>query len=109
MRKQKGQAILEYTVIVIVILGVMVAMRDYVKRGIQGRLKSASDDLGGQYDPTAIQSNVLYSLQTNSETIVAVVNGTDNSTGTVVQGQWTNRQDLANSLETKTGFTQVGN
>ena len=76
MRNRKGQTILEYTVILIIILGVMIAMKDYIKRGIQGRWKSATDDFGDQYDPQSINSNIIYATQANSQSIVTVVNGT---------------------------------
>jgi len=109
MRNHKGQTILEYTVIVIIILGVMIAMKDYIKRGIQGRWKSASDDFGEQYDPQSVNSNIVYATQSNAQSIVTVVNGSSNATGQLEQGQWTNRVDMSNSLETKTGSTQVGN
>ena len=67
MRNHKGQTILEYTVIVIIILGVMIAMKDYIKRGIQGRWKSASDDFGDQYDPQSVNSNIVYATQANAQ------------------------------------------
>jgi Flp pilus assembly pilin Flp len=109
MINRRGQTILEYTVIFIIILGVMVAMKDYVKRGIQGRWKSATDDFGDQYDPQAVNANIVYATQVNSDSIVTVQNGTNNSSGTTVQGLWTDRSDTSNAVETKTGFTQVGN
>jgi len=105
MRNRRGQTIMEYTVIVIVVVGVMIAMKDYVKRGIQGRWKSAADQVGEQYDPQNVNSDVNYATQSNSLSLVTVVNGT--SLGT--QGQWTNREDQANSIDTKTGLTQIGN
>src|SRR5208282_2112768 len=109
MRKRRGQTILEYTIIVIIVLGVMIAMKDYVKRGIQGRWKSATDDFGTQYDPTSLNSDVNYGTQVNSVSYVSVTNGIGDIGGQTQAGQWTNRLDLSNSLETKTGFTQVGN
>ncbi len=105
MLNRKGQSILEYTVIVIIILGVVIAMKDYIKRGIQGRWKSATDDFGDQYDPQHVNSSIMYATQVNSESLATVVNGSDSGE----QGQWTSRQDLSNSLETKTGSTQIGN
>ena len=81
MRNRKGQTILEFTVIVIIILGVLIAMKDYIKRGVQGRWKSATDDFGDQYDPQSVNSNIMYATQVNSESTVTVDNGTDNSTG----------------------------
>jgi Flp pilus assembly pilin Flp len=109
MRNHKGQTILEYTVIVIIILGVMIAMKDYIKRGIQGRWKSSADNFGDQYDPQSVNSNIVYATQANSLSILTAVNGSSSATGQTEQGQWTSRVDTSNSLETKTGSTQVGN
>lgn len=105
IKHQKGQTILEYTVIVIIMLGVMISMKDYIKRGVQGRWKTATDQLGDQYDPQNVNSLMNFSSQVNSESIVTVANGTFEG----ADGQWTSRTDLSNALETKTGFTQVGN
>ena len=109
MLNRRGQSILEYTVIMIIILGVMVAMKNYVKRGIQGRWKSATDDFGEQYDPQHINSYINYGTQVNSQSIVAVQNGTSQVDSVTVAGQWTNRFDTVNSVETKIGYSQVGN
>jgi len=102
---RRGQTILEYTVILIVVLGVLITMKDYIKRGIQGRWKTATDEFGDQYDPQYINSNINYSTQVNAISTVTVVNGDNDSQ----VGLWTNRVDTSNSIETKTGFTQVGN
>jgi len=104
MRNRRGQTILEYTVIFIILLGVMIAMKDYIKRGIQGRWKSASDGFGDQYDPQYINSNITFSTQANAESIVDVQNGSDAGQ----DGQWTTRTDTSNSLDAKTGYSQVG-
>jgi len=104
MLNRRGQTILEYTVILIIILGVMIAMKDYVKRGVQGRWKSASDDFGDQYDPRFVNSSILYKTQVNSESIVSVSNAIFNGE----RGQWTGRVDMANTIETKAGNTQIG-
>jgi Flp pilus assembly pilin Flp len=108
-RRNRGQTILEYTIIVVIMLGVMIAMKDYVKRGIQGRWKSATDDMGDQYDPQAVNSNIMYNTQVNAQSIISVENGSDSSSSQgTEQGQWTNRMDQSNSYETKTGYTQIG-
>jgi len=109
MYNRKAQTILEYTVVLIIIIGVLIAMKNYIKRGIQGRWKSATDDFGEQYDPTSVNSNILYATQANDQSIIYITNGTDNSSGQTISGQWTNRVDYSNSVETKTGSTQVGN
>ena len=54
---QKGQSILEYAILVVVVVGALLAMQWYMKGGYQGRLRSASDDIGEQYSPTRIQTD----------------------------------------------------
>jgi len=49
LRKMKGQSTLEYAVLIIIVIGALLSIQVYIKRGVQGRLKSASDDIGDQY------------------------------------------------------------
>jgi hypothetical protein len=44
--KRKGQGFLEYAVLIGCIVITLFAMQTYLKRGIQGIIKSTSDDLG---------------------------------------------------------------
>jgi hypothetical protein len=53
MLRRRGQSTLEYAIIIAVVVGALLAMQHYVKRGVQGRYKSASDDMGEQFDPSA--------------------------------------------------------
>lgn len=50
-RKMKGQSTLEYAILIIIIIGALLAIQVYIKRGYQGRLKSATDDIGDQFSP----------------------------------------------------------
>ena len=49
--RKKGQSTLEYAILIIIILGALMSIQIYIKRGIQGRLKSATDDIGDQFSP----------------------------------------------------------
>lgn len=49
LKKMKGQSTLEYAVLVIIVIGALLSIQVYIKRGVQGRLKSAADDIGDQY------------------------------------------------------------
>jgi hypothetical protein len=51
LRKMKGQSTLEYAVLIIIVIGALLSIQVYIKRGIQGRLRSATDDIGDQYSP----------------------------------------------------------
>ncbi len=48
-RRKKGQSTLEYAILIIIIIGALVSIQVYIKRGVQGRLKSAADDIGEQF------------------------------------------------------------
>ena len=50
-KRQKGQSTLEYAILIIIIIGALLSIQVYIKRGVQGRLKSATDDIGDQFSP----------------------------------------------------------
>ena len=49
---KKAQSTLEYAILIAVVVGALIGMQTYVKRGLQGRLKAATDDVGSQFEPT---------------------------------------------------------
>jgi Flp pilus assembly pilin Flp len=51
LNQKRGQSTLEYAVLVVVIIGALLAMQTYIKKGVQGRLKGAADDIGDQFSP----------------------------------------------------------
>ena len=102
-RWRRAQSTLEYLVLTTIILGVFLAMGNYLKRGVQGRWKAAVDDFGEQYDPRTINSSITQELKANTLTIVSSVPA--NLDG--INGVWTMRTDQTNSLETKSGGTAV--
>lgn len=65
-RRKKGQSTLEYAVLIIIIIGALLSIQVYIKRGIQGRLKGAADDIGDQFSEG--NSNVLQTITTSSST-----------------------------------------
>ena len=50
-KKTRGRSTLEYAVLIIIVIGALLSIQIYIKRGVQGRLKSATDDIGEQYSP----------------------------------------------------------
>ena len=100
MTRRKGQSIIEFTVLMVIVIGVFIAMQFYVKRGLQGRWKSSLDDFGDQYDPHLTNANVVTRILSNSATQIQVIKA--------VGGYWTNRVDNSTSITTVNGFTAVG-
>src|SRR3569623_20381 len=100
MRK-RGQSLLEYSVLTIILIAAFLATQNYIKRGIQGRWKSSVDELGDQYDPRTTNSNVTSLSTSTSNTVIAVVS---DSAGQ----QYTSRVDTTQTSENKVGNTAVG-
>ncbi|MCK5580878.1 MAG: hypothetical protein KAJ18_06355 [Candidatus Omnitrophica bacterium] len=100
MRKQKGQTTLEQAVLIIIIMGALISVGAYFKRGVQGRWKTAVDGLGDQYDPSVTNMDILETLSSNTETRLTTFQD--------VSGIWTIRSDNAVSQASTTGTTRVG-
>lgn len=67
---KKAQSTLEYAVIIAVVVAALIAMQAYMKRGLQGKFKQASDDIGEQYSPGRTTSNTaITSTVTSTENV----------------------------------------
>src|SRR4051812_26109401 len=104
IRRNKGQTVIEYTVLIVIILAVFIAMQQYIKRGFQGRMKATVDDFGDQYDPRLVNSLVSYNSYSTAESNVQIVPSMVGGR----PGYYTKRTDSSDSTETKNGFTAVG-
>lgn len=98
--RKKGQSVVEFTVLLVIVIGVFIAMQFYVKRGLQGRWKATLDDFGEQYDPRLTNANVVTRVLSNSGTQVQVIPD--------IAGYWTRRIDNAQSITLVNGTTAVG-
>lgn len=63
---KKAQSTLEYVLLIAVVIGALVTMQSYMKRGLQGKLKESTDSIGDQYTPGLTIGT--YHMYTNSET-----------------------------------------
>ncbi len=99
MYNKKGQTAIEFSTLVIILLAVFLAVGIYFKRGVQGRWKSAIDEIGDQYDPLTADTNISYTLTSETDTRLTTVEDT--------LGVWTTRTDSTNSIESKSGFSQI--
>lgn len=79
---KKAQNTLEYALLISVVVGALVAMQIYAKRGIQGRLRQASDDIGSQFEPGETEwewttTRESRTEETNAAGLVDTYMGTD--------------------------------
>lgn len=107
INKACGQSTLEYAVIIAVIVAALLAMQVYVKRGIQGRLRTAADEVGQQYDPGNTTSDITTSLTSDVTTEVVTVSEIDPETGKEVL-KTTTTATINNEKETRHGWENVG-
>ena len=77
LNQKRGQSTLEYAVLVVIIIGALLSIQFYLKRGIQGRLKSSADDIGDQY--SVGNTNVLKTVKTHAKTHDTFASGVTNS------------------------------
>jgi len=77
-RRKKGQSTLEYAVLIIIIIGALLSIQVYIKRGVQGRLKQATDDIGDQFSPG--NTNVIKTRKVLSNTHDTFFAGVSKST-----------------------------
>ena len=51
LKRTQGQSTLEYAVVIAVVVSALLAMQIYMKRGAQGKLRQATDQIGDQFRP----------------------------------------------------------
>ena len=83
LRKIKGQSTLEYAMIIAIVVGGLIAMQIYMKRGVQGKLRESTDSIGDQFEAEA-----------------TVISRTTNRTGITVQ-------EVAGGVTTTTTGTEA--
>ena len=93
-RNKTGQTLLEFSVLFIVLIGSLVAMRAYIQRGVQGKWKETIDGMGKQYDPQG-ELHSTQVMETNASTVMSV----DTSDPAAYT---TSRVDETNTEETRT-------
>jgi Flp pilus assembly pilin Flp len=77
LNQKRGQTTLEYAVLIVVVIGALLTIQVYIKRGVQGRLRSAADDIGEQYsDGNMNEIKTTVKNSTTEETFIAGTSST---------------------------------
>ena len=92
LRNKSGQSTLEYVILTGFVVAALIAMGTYMKRGMQGKLRESSDQIGEQYsaEHTTTDYTTVTNLQQNEQTV-------NRATTTTI--------DV--NTQTRTGFEQV--
>jgi Flp pilus assembly pilin Flp len=83
-RKTRAQSVLEYAILMVIVIAALISIQTYVKRGLQGRLTSATDDIGDQVGVGG-KSNVYKRVDSYSKTQENALKGEQKSS-TVAEG-----------------------
>ena len=100
LNQKRGQSTLEYAVLVVIIIGALLSIQFYLKRGIQGRLKSSADDIGDQY--SAGNTNVFKTVKTFTST-------TEDAGTAAAGGQGRTKSTIVNDLTNTTDRSLINN
>jgi Flp pilus assembly pilin Flp len=76
-KRYSAQSTLEYAVLIVLVTVALLATQTYIKRAMQGRIKSAADDIGEQFSPGA--SRVVTNQTSSSTTTETTLGGVTNS------------------------------
>ncbi|MBI3991045.1 MAG: hypothetical protein HY350_02740 [Candidatus Omnitrophica bacterium] len=71
--KCRAQSVFEYAMVVACLVAALIGMQIYIKRSVQGRLKSAADDTGEQYSALRTRSSLTQTI-TSTANITGIPN-----------------------------------
>jgi len=100
---KKAQSTLEYAILIGVVVGALLSMQNFLKRGFQGKLHNIVENLGDPYSPGHTSKLEIFNsnIDTTTETTTPGVAG---STTTQVNGatQYTESSINLDSLDNET-------
>jgi uncharacterized protein (UPF0333 family) len=98
---KRGQSTLEYGVLIAIIVGALLVMQVYIKRGVQGKLRQATDDIGSQFSPGyTTYTSTTRSGANSTENIAGGFHG--DTTSLTVQNQTRNMVENVANLANET-------
>ena len=100
LTRKRGQSTLEYAILIIVIIAALISIQVYIKRGVQGRLKSASDDIGDQFSPGNTNALVAEKVHSDETQLYGI-------TAAGVAAQGVQKTTLSNKEQTNMVSTAV--
>ncbi|MDD2679215.1 MAG: hypothetical protein PHO03_00215 [Candidatus Omnitrophica bacterium] len=94
LRNKKGQNTLEYALIIAAVIGALIAINAYMKKGVQGKLKESTDQIGKQFDAAGSHTSAW---KTEASGTTVTTESRDTSTGAttskVEQGEKVTRSE----------------
>ena len=70
-RFNHAQSTLEYAIIIAAVVAALLAIQIYMKRGVQGKLRESTDEIGEQFEASKTASTTEKTRSATSEQIVS--------------------------------------
>lgn len=80
IQNTRGQSTLEYAILIVIVAAALISIQTFVNRGLQGRMRQATDDIGDQY--SGGNTETWQNSWTNSERTSSFKAGVDKTTTT---------------------------
>ncbi len=93
LRGRRGQSTLEYVILIGFVVAALIAMGVYMKRGLQGRLRESTDQIGQQYSAGNTESE--YTITTGMTQVENMKAGGATTT------------EIQRNLQSKSGYEKV--
>ena len=77
-QRTRGQSTLEYVILIGFVVAALIAMGVYMKRGIQGKLRESTDQVGEQY--SAGHTTSVYTTKTDMQQTENMIKGGQTTT-----------------------------
>ena len=107
--KAKGQSTLEYVILIGFVVSALIAMGVYMKRGVQGKLRESTDQVGEQYSAghtsgkyqIVTEMTQVENMQPSGQTITNITKNTQTKTGLGAGGVYETVEDPDTEKQTQ--------
>lgn len=89
---KKGQSILEYAFVLVGVIMAIVAIQLYMKRGLEGRVAEATNDIGNQFRITSVEETSSEETRISTARSANVVQTTLGDVSTTVSSSTDTRE-----------------
>ena len=105
IRQRTGQSTLEYAVVAAVVVGALLWMQIYMKRGLMGKMQTATDQIGDQFTPRHYTAEYdQSSVGTRKETTAASGASTTEITSPEITKREKGTEDITQELNKESLF-----
>jgi hypothetical protein len=105
VKNRRGQSVLEYAVMLVVIIGALLAVQGYFKRGVMGKMRQGTDSIGAQFNPHTFASSVT-TTRSGSRTEKTFPSGASETVFTDDREDRVGSEDVTGLLEFEQAFPQ---